>query len=190
MRLALLRAGLSVLSIFISSVAGGAESICDVEMMRAARRNDVPLSVLYAVALTETGQHGALHAYAMNIDGKPVFNSDLSEALVAFAAAKRRGAKLIDIGCMQVNHHFHGSQFANVEEMFQPARNVDYAARFLKALQVSERSWTGAVARYHAGPGNRPAQKKYVCAVITNMIAAGFGRWTQQSRGFCETNRN
>ena len=42
-----------------------------------------------------------------------------------------------------------------------------------------------AVARYHAGPDNDPAQKRYVCRVIANMVATGFGAWTPQSRAFC-----
>jgi soluble lytic murein transglycosylase-like protein len=154
-------------------------------MLRAAAENAVPVAVLYAVALTETGQKGGLHAYAMNIEGRPAFNPTLAEAMREFAAAKARGAKLIDIGCMQVNHHFHGKRFASVEDMFDPRRNVDYAAKFLRDLHTSERSWTSAVARYHAGPNNAPAQRTYVCAVIGNMVASGFGAWTPESRGFC-----
>jgi soluble lytic murein transglycosylase-like protein len=42
-----------------------------------------------------------------------------------------------------------------------------------------------AVARYHAGPNNDPAQKVYVCRVIANMVAVGFGKWTSNARAFC-----
>ena len=154
-------------------------------MLRSARAAEVPVAVLYAVALTETGQRGALHAYAMNIDGRPKFNATLPEALSAFETARRGGARLIDVGCMQVNHHYHGKNFASLEDMFDPKKNVDYAAQFLRNLRASEGSWTAAVARYHAGPGNVPAQKSYVCAVIGNMIASGFGAWTQDSKSFC-----
>jgi len=42
-----------------------------------------------------------------------------------------------------------------------------------------------AVARYHAGPNNDPAQKRYVCAVIANMVATGFGAMTTNARSFC-----
>jgi soluble lytic murein transglycosylase-like protein len=69
--------------------------------------------------------------------------------------------------------------------MLIPARNVDYAARFLGRLRKQEGSWTMAVARYHAGPDNDPAQKRYVCAVIRNLVATGFGSWTPESRQFC-----
>jgi hypothetical protein len=41
------------------------------------------------------------------------------------------------------------------------------------------------VARYNAGPDNPAAQKNYVCAVIGNIVASGFGRWTPNARAFC-----
>jgi len=101
-------------------------------------------------------------------------------------AARLAGAKLIDVGCMQINHHFHASSFASVEDMLDPSKNVNYAARFLQQLKAREGSWTLAVARYHAGPGNIPAQKRYVCRVITNLVASGFGAWTADARAFCQ----
>jgi soluble lytic murein transglycosylase-like protein len=69
--------------------------------------------------------------------------------------------------------------------MLDPGKNVDYAARFLTELKEREGSWTLAVARYHAGPNNNPAQKQYVCTVITNMVATGFGAWTPEAKAFC-----
>ena len=69
--------------------------------------------------------------------------------------------------------------------MLDPPRNVAYAARFLRELREREGSWTMAVARYHAGPNNDPAQKRYVCRVISNMVASGFGGWTAEARAFC-----
>jgi hypothetical protein len=42
------------------------------------------------------------------------------------------------------------------------------------------------VARYHAGPDNAPAQRRYVCAVIRNMVQSGFGAWTREAASFCE----
>lgn len=175
------------LALLASSCSGAqaAENVCEAEMIRAARENDVPVAVLYAVALTETGQRGALHAYAMNIHGRPVFNATLPDALATFGQARRQGESLVDIGCMQINWRYHGKQFASLEEMFDPARNVDYAARFLKSLHEREGSWTATVARYHAGPGNAPAQRTYVCAVIRNMVASGFGAWTDAATAFC-----
>jgi soluble lytic murein transglycosylase-like protein len=172
---------------FMSSAwsAGAGDNACEREMARAAERHGVPLGMLYAVGLTETGRGDSLQPWALNIEGRPVYEADKPAAQRRIEAARRAGARLIDIGCMQVNHHFHARNFASVADMLDPARNVDYAARFLTELKVREGSWTKAVARYHAGPNNDPAQKKYVCRVIANMVATGFGRWTAEARAFC-----
>ena len=47
-------------------------------------------------------------------------------------------------------------------------------------------TWTMAVARYHAGPNNDPAQKQYVCRVIANLVATGYGKWTPNASNFCQ----
>ena len=159
-------------------------------MLAAAKRHDLPVAILYAVALTETGRRGALQPFALNIDGRSVFPDSISAALTAVGVAQANGAKFIDIGCMQINRRFHGRNFASLAAMFEPRRNVDYAARFLKQLRIQEGSWTLAVARYNAGPNNNPAQKRYVCAVIASMARSGFGGWTPQSRSFCWAESN
>jgi soluble lytic murein transglycosylase-like protein len=159
--------------------------VCEEQMTRAAAAYDIPLQILYSVGLTETGSRGTLNPYDMNVDGRAVHSSNLDEALARFALERSRGAKLIDIGCMQINHHWHASHFRSLEEMFDPEHNVQYAASYLKSLRGEAGSWTLAVARYNAGPGNPQAQRTYVCAVIANMVASGEGRWTPNAREFC-----
>jgi soluble lytic murein transglycosylase-like protein len=159
--------------------------VCEQQMTRAAEVYDIPLQILYSVGLTETGSRGTLNPYDMNVDGRAVHSSNLDEALARFALERSRGAKLIDIGCMQINHHWHASHFSSLEEMFDPEHNVQYAASYLKSLRREAGSWTLAVARYNAGPGNPQAQRTYVCAVIANMVASGEGRWTPNAREFC-----
>ncbi len=154
-------------------------------MMRASAKYGVPLGMLYSVGLTETGRRGSLQPYAMNIEGRAVFATSAAEAIQQFEAASRSGARLIDLGCMQINHLYHRENFSSLGEMLNPRTNVEYAARFLRELKSRHDTWTMAVARYHAGPNNDPAQKRYVCRVITNMVATGFGQWTPAARGFC-----
>ena len=84
--------------------------------------------MLYAVGLAETGRGDSLRPYALNIEGRAVYDIDKVEALRRVEAARKAGIKLIDIGCMQINHHFHARNFASVADMLDPARNVDYAA--------------------------------------------------------------
>jgi soluble lytic murein transglycosylase-like protein len=171
-----------------SLLAGGpaaAANACESYIVNAAARYDIPPAILYAVGLTETGRKGSLYPYALNIEGRSVFPRTAAEALIEFDRARSEGKKLIDLGCMQINYHYHGDQFRSPREMLDPAKNVDYAARFLKRLHGEHETWSMAVARYHAGPDNNPAQKRYICRVIANLVATGFGRWTPQARNFC-----
>ncbi|MBZ6078576.1 lytic transglycosylase domain-containing protein [Microvirga sp. WGZ8] len=161
---------------------------CEREMMRAASKHGVPLGMLYAVGLAETGNRGSLQPYAMNIEGRAVFTQSADEALQRFEDARRTGARLIDLGCMQINHYYHRENFKSLESMLNPRDNVEYAAQYLKQLHTREGSWTMAIARYHAGPNNNPAQKQYVCRIMTNMVATGFGQWTPTARSFCQEN--
>ncbi len=107
-------------------------------MVRAAVHHQVPLSVLYAVGLTETGRAGVLTPYSLDIDGLSVTAVDLQDGIRRFEIARREGANLIDIGCMQVNYRYHAMNFASLEDMFDPAKNVEYAAGFLQMLKSRE----------------------------------------------------
>lgn len=182
---------LSLVLAAISSFSGQAAdtarklNVCEREMARAAKVHDVPLGVLYAVGLTETGRGDGLRPYALNINGQAVYDLERHEALQRIESSRAQGIKLIDIGCMQINHYWHADKFNSIDEMLDPARNVAYAAAFLKELYQREGSWVMAVARYHAGPNNDAAQKRYVCRVIDNMVASGFASWTPAARRFC-----
>lgn len=188
MRTGLLIAIAAAASISSSAGAGASASggsVCEGEITRAAAKYGVPVGVLYAVGLTETGRRGSMQPYAMNIHGTAYFAPDARAAVRRFHEARRDGIKLIDLGCMQINHHYHSDRFPSLESMLDPRRNVEYAARFLKELKEREGTWTMAVARYHAGPNNDAAQKRYVCRVIANLVAVGFGAWTPNARSFC-----
>nr|WP_240535398.1 lytic transglycosylase domain-containing protein [Rhizobium freirei] len=163
----------------------GAAGLCEREIQSAAAKYGIPEGILYSVGLTETGRKGSLYPYALNVEGRPIFPPSENAALQVFAAARQNGAKLIDVGCMQINQYFHGENFTSVEAMFDPRSNVEYAAKFLRNLHDRHETWTMAVARYHAGPNNDPAQKVYVCRVIANLVATGYGKWTPNAATFC-----
>ncbi len=142
-RLALLAAAFTF---SVNASAGAAGNACEHEIAAAARRYAIPVAVFYAVGLTETGRAGTLQPYAMNIDGRSSFSDSLAEAMQRFDEARKNGARMIDIGCMQINHHYHASRFASLAEMFDPGKNVDYAAHLLQQLKQREGTWTLAVA--------------------------------------------
>jgi soluble lytic murein transglycosylase-like protein len=178
---------LAATSISSGSITAARASVnaCEPEIVRAAERYRIPIGILYAVGLAETGRKGSLQPNALNIEGKALFPPSRNAALEAVEEARRNGAKLIDLGCMQINQHYHRSAFRSLSDMLDPKQNVDYAARFLVTLKGRHDTWSMAVARYHAGPDNNPAQKQYICRVISNMVATGFGRWTAKAREFC-----
>ena len=169
-----------------STGADASEShACERQMAAAAQASQIPLNVLYAVGMTETGAKAGFNPYDMNVDGRSMHPRSLTEALMIFNSELSGGAKFIDVGCMQINYQWHSKNFRSVTDMFDPSNNVRYAAAFLKKLREGEGSWTLAVARYNAGPNNNFAQKKYVCQVIGNMVESGLGQWTPAARSFC-----
>jgi Transglycosylase SLT domain len=160
--------------------------ICERYLPKISQTERVPLGVLYAVGLTETGVKGSLHPYALNVEGKTVITTSALEAMTVFTNARKQGKKLIDLGCMQVNHYYHGKRFASVEDMLEPQKNIVYAARLLKTLRDQHGSWAAAVALYHASPRKPKEQHRYICTVIRNLIVSGFGGWTPESRAYCK----
>ena len=65
-------------------------------------------------------------------------------------ALQERGVRAIDVGCMQVDLLHHPRAFASLDEAFDPAANVAYAARFLSRLFGQTNSWAQAAAFYHS----------------------------------------
>ncbi|MDB5525948.1 MAG: lytic transglycosylase [Rhizobium sp.] len=182
----ILAAALTIPALAISiSDASASTGVCEREISAAALKYKIPEGILYSVGLTETGRKGSLQPWSLNVEGKAYFARSPAEAVETFDLAERQGAKLIDLGCMQINHHYHGEHFRGVAEMLEPRKNVEYAAKFLAQLHAKHVTWTMAVARYHAGPNNNPAQKQYVCRVISNLVATGYGKWTPEAYAFC-----
>ena len=79
---------------------------------------------------------------------------------------------------MQINHHYHAEHFRSLARHARPAPKCRLRRAFPVTPEARHDTWSMAVARYHAGPDNDPAQKQYVCRVIANMVATGFGKWT------------
>lgn len=154
-------------------------------MNAASVEEGVPLGLLYAIALTETGSGGELNPHALNIEGVSYFAKSTTDALTAFHEARNANKTLIDLGCMQINYHYHHEKFSRVSDMLDPQQNVKYAAKLLKTLKTRHGTWTEAVARYHAGPKNKGAQHRYVCKVLKNLVAMHFGSWTSESKSYC-----
>lgn len=129
--------------------------LCDTAARNAALRHDVPLDVLRAIALTETGRrrNGQLEPWpwALNMGGPGFWPDSRSAALTLARSQIDAGRRNIDLGCFQVNYHWHGQNFASLDDMIDPEKNADYAARLLRGHHARLGSWEAAAGAYHSG---------------------------------------
>lgn len=56
----------------------------------------------------------------------------------------------VDVGLMQVNWMYHGENFTDLAEAFDPYHNVKYAVSYLMKHR-QKLDWWGSVGRYHSG---------------------------------------
>lgn len=128
--------------------------ICDRAAIGASQATGVPLSVLKAIALTETGRKRAGEMrpwpWTVNMEGKGAWFETEPEALAHVYEHFKRGARSFDVGCFQINFRWHGQNFSSIEEMFQPDANAQYAARFLRDLYNEFGSWDAAAGAFHS----------------------------------------
>ena len=129
-------------------------SLCDRAAADAALATGVPIDILLAISRVESGRKadGELKPWpwTINADGKGKFYDTEAEAVAAATAHLTDGTGTFDIGCFQLNIRYHGQAFATFEEMFDPEKNADYAARFLTSLYQETGTWADAVAAYHS----------------------------------------
>ncbi|MDX1785629.1 MAG: transglycosylase SLT domain-containing protein [Roseovarius sp.] len=120
----------------------------------AARDSKVPLSVLRAITRTETGRArgGVLQPWpwTVNMEGVGKWFATEAEAHAYVLKHYRRGARSFDVGCFQINYKWHGDQFETIADMFDPAQNAAYAARFLGQLFAETGDWSSAAGAYHS----------------------------------------
>lgn len=129
----------------------------------AERARNIPRHLLQAISLTESGRwsdaHEAFIAWPWTVmaEGRGRYLPSKEAALAEVRALQARGITNIDVGCMQVNLYYHGENFADLEDAFDPVHNVAYATAFLMHLRHKRNSWTRAVKEYHSMRPERQA---------------------------------
>ena len=81
-------------------------------------------------------------------DGR--FFDSKAAALAHVKKLQARGIKNIDVGCMQINLHYHGHRFRSISEAFDPDINTAYAASYLRKMHQETNQWILAAGHYHS----------------------------------------
>lgn len=120
----------------------------------AAQKTGVPLAVLLALTMTETGRSrgGTLQPWpwALNQGGDSHWFDTGQEALEYLHTAVDSGVTNIDVGCFQLNYRWHGAAFPSLEAMMEPEANALYAARLVQGLAGDSGDWVAAAGAYHS----------------------------------------
>lgn len=155
----------------IAETALSADDDCIRAIRQAERRFDLPDNLLMAIGLQEAGvrRGGAMTIWpwSVNSEGTGFTFASRREAMDFVKAEQALGKSSIDIGCLQVNLRWHPDAFSSLEQGFNPQRNADYAAAFLRRLYEESGDWAVAVGNYHSRTPVDHA--RYLAGVEANM---------------------
>jgi hypothetical protein len=130
--------------------------LCSTEISKVEAAELIPSLLLHAISKIESGRTSpegtARIAWPWTVmaEGQGRYLPTKAAAIAEVKKLRKRGVKSIDVGCMQVNLMYHADAFDSIEDAFDPAQNVAYAAQFLKALKDELHSWIKAVGSYHS----------------------------------------
>lgn len=123
----------------------------------AARTAGVPVVVLHAIAITESGKtwsDGVKRPWPWTLNSVkgPMFFASREQAAAALRQILAEGITNVDIGLMQVNYGYHHHRVANPADLLDPQINLRVAAAVLReARKVVGGDVAAAVGAYHAG---------------------------------------
>ncbi len=133
-----------------------ADNLCATEAFANERVYGIPSALLHSISIIESGRYDSdsratiAWPWTVTAEGQGRYLPSKAEAIAEVKRLKARGVQNIDVGCMQVNLHYHPDAFSSLEQAFDPAANVAYAARFLKGLFGATGHWPTAASYYHS----------------------------------------
>jgi len=130
----------------------------------AAQRAGIPSSVLYAVALQESGirrnQRLVPWPWTLNIAGQSHRFDTRAQACTALHQAMRTTSfTRIDVGLAQINLGYQQHRYQQPCELLDPYRNLAISADILKEQHRPDEDWLLAIGRYHRPAGGEPAAR-------------------------------
>ncbi len=134
---------------------------CERATSRWERISSVPSGLLRAISMAESGRWSQsdkiVRAWPWTVTsgGPGTYFPTKQAALAEVRRLQSKGVKNIDVGCMQVNLHFHGEHFNSIEDAMDPDINAAYAVKFLTQLRENADSWNEAAGYYHSRTPSR-----------------------------------
>ena len=129
-------------------------ALCERAAEWAAKQTDVPVSVMKAITLGESGRgyEGVTRPWpwTVNMEGAGHWFDTEAEARHFVGQHFDRGARSFDVGCFQINYKWHHGAFQSVDQMFDPLANALYAGEFLQSLFQEFGTWEAAAGAYHS----------------------------------------
>lgn len=132
-------------------------NLCQIAIKKAETTYQIKNDLLQTIALVESGRWDSTEGkrvawpWTVQANGKGHYYKTKQEAIIAIKQMQSQGITNIDVGCMQINLKYHGSQFSSLDEALDPENNVSYSAKFLRNLyQRNQRNWQKTAMQYHS----------------------------------------
>ena len=139
-----------------SDVAPENYELCQIAISEVEQTHNIKENLLTTISSVESGRYiksiGKRQSWPWTIHalGKGYYYQTKQEAITAVKQLQQQGVTNIDVGCMQINLKYHGKAFKNLEEAFDPKKNVSYSASFLQKLNQKNNNWQKTAMQYHS----------------------------------------
>ncbi len=138
-----------------------------------ATEQGVPHTILYVVALTESGKQiesaGGYRPWpwTLNLAGQGYFYNTRSAAWQALTGWLREGRRSIDIGITQISWRYHQERLGTPWQALDPYHNLRVGAAILQECYQTRQDWWSSVGCYHS-PANASRAERYRQRVVAH----------------------
>lgn len=142
---------------------------------KCEKKYRIPKNLLHAISLVESGTSCKGYPPTMRcpwpwtiassingVSSMQFANKDEAKHFLRNLLYRRN--KNVDVGCMQINVLYHRNGFTSIDELLEPKKNIEYAAKHLHSKYEKCKNWNKAVALYHSA--NEVHGKKYYAKVM------------------------
>ncbi|MEX0707251.1 MAG: lytic transglycosylase domain-containing protein [Woeseia sp.] len=171
--------GAWLMALWLSSTGVAGQGDVPPAYRATAAQHGIPVELLYAMALAESGKQvatghlDAVHRpwpWTLNIAGRGTYFASREAAWLALDRSLAAGQTSVDIGLMQVNWRYHADALGSTWRALDPYHNLSVAAEILKRCYRERRDWWTSVGCYHA-PSNDQRARRYRERVLAHWRA-------------------